>query len=95
MRYQLPLLRRRLGGADLQAAVNGHGVTADDLTVEAPAERDGERGFAATGRAQDDDKKRLRCLLYQTLHHPGGKRSCKEERPKPVSRRMTATTNRP
>jgi len=40
MRYQLPLLGRRLGGADLQATIHGHGVATDNLTLEAPAERD-------------------------------------------------------
>ena len=61
MRHELALLSRRLGGADLQATVHGYGVATDNLTVEALGERYGKRGFAATGRAQDDDQQRLCC----------------------------------
>jgi hypothetical protein len=52
----LPLLSGWLGGADFQATIDRYRVTADDLTLELPRKRDGERGFAASGRPQNHNQ---------------------------------------
>ena len=46
-----------LGGADLHLAIDGYGVAADDLAVELLGEAKCQRGFAAGGRADEDDER--------------------------------------
>ena len=94
MRHLLPLLSRGLSGSDFQTLVDRHGIATDDLSVEVLRQGNGEGGFATPGRAQNDNQQ-WALGFYQTLHQPGGKRLCAEERPKPTSKRRTATTNRP
>ena len=50
--------RRHLVGADVEAAVDGRRVTADDLAVEPVGERDAERALAGRGRTDDRDEPR-------------------------------------
>jgi hypothetical protein len=54
-----PLLRRGFGGADLHIAIDGDGVAADNLSVEAAGEGEREGRFAAAGWAEQSDEKRL------------------------------------
>ena len=44
---------RHLVGADVEAAIDGCRIAADDLAVEALGERDGEGALAGGGRAED------------------------------------------
>jgi hypothetical protein len=56
------LLERRLGGPDVEVAVDLHRVGVHDLAAEAQGELDRERRLAGGGRARhDDDGRRLRC----------------------------------
>jgi hypothetical protein len=93
MRNQPTLLLRRLGGPDLQAAVDRYRIATDNLTVELPPESDGEWGFSTPCGTQDDHQQRQ--WAYQIRHQPGGNRSCTDDRPKPASKSRTATSNRP
>lgn len=49
------LLERRLGGADVHAAVNLHGIDADDLAGEGTGQLEGEGSLARGGDAEDQD----------------------------------------
>jgi len=50
---------RRLGGAEVHAAVDGYGVATDDFAVELLGEGEGKCGFAAAGGAEDEDGQRV------------------------------------
>ena len=58
VRDPAPLLRRQLGGADVHAAVELHGVGIDDLAVEGRGEGEAEVGLAGRRRADDRDHQR-------------------------------------
>ncbi len=53
------LFGRGLGGADVHAPVDLHGVGRDDLAAESLRELDAEAGFACGRRAADNDNFRL------------------------------------
>ena len=55
VRHQGALLGRGLGGADVHAAVDLHGVGRDDLAVVFLGEGDAEAGLARGRRAADND----------------------------------------
>ena len=56
MRHALHLLRRDLGGADVHAAVDLHGIAGNDLCVEGFRESDGERCLSDSRRPNDDNE---------------------------------------
>lgn len=45
----------RLGGADFEFAVHGHGIAIDDFSVEMFGEGEGKRGLSGGGWAEDYD----------------------------------------
>ena len=55
------LVGRGLGGADLQAAVDGDGIAGDDLAGELLGKVEGEGGFAAGRGAGEDDEEWIGC----------------------------------
>ena len=57
VRNALLLGERHLVGADVEAAIHGGRVAADDFAVEAARERDAERALAGRGRADDRDER--------------------------------------
>ena len=56
MRDAAALVDRHLVGADVEAAIDGRRVAADDLAVEPLRERDAERALAGRGRPEDGDE---------------------------------------
>ena len=67
MRDAALLLRRHLVGADIEAAVDGGGIAADDLAAAPQRQLDAERALACCGRTQDGENRRA-----QTLHPEEG-----------------------
>ena len=55
MRHRSSLFRGRLGGSDVQAAIDLHCIDGNDFAVEAPGQREGHGGFANGGWAGDED----------------------------------------
>ena len=55
VRHAAPLGEVGLGGADVHAAVELHGIGVDHLTAEPLGEGDGERGLPGGGGADDGD----------------------------------------
>ena len=55
VRHSPALGLRDLGGADVHAAVELHGVGVDDLAAEFQGELDGEVGLSGAGRPDDGD----------------------------------------
>ena len=60
-----------LGGTDVHAAVELHGIGVDDLAVELQCERDREIGLAGAGRPDDGDHRQSRVLHCPVLRRPG------------------------
>ncbi len=57
-----------LGGAEVQAAVDGYGVAGNDFALEGFGEAEGEGGFAAACGAQEEDGEGI---CAHGRHHPG------------------------
>lgn len=49
----------RLGGRDVEAAINLQGVAADDLAAQAQGEGDRDVGLTGAGGARDDQQARV------------------------------------
>ena len=60
MRHGGALGGRRLGGADVHAAIDLHGIGGDDFGVEAAGQRERDGGFANGGGA-DEEKWSAEC----------------------------------
>jgi hypothetical protein len=91
---QSSLFAGGLGGADLHLAVDGYGVATDDLAVELLGEANGERGFAARSRADEDDE-RVGVRCHHRRHQPGVKMLCRPARRRLKRRTAKASTKRP
>ena len=69
------LLGRRLGGADVHAAIDLHGIHADDFAVELRRQAAGEGPLAGRGAAQNRDDAafhtRFRIPVAAQLQAPG------------------------
>ena len=55
MRHALPFVRRWFGGADVESAIDLHGIDGNDLAVEPLGQRQRHRGLAHGSRAGDED----------------------------------------
>jgi hypothetical protein len=62
---------RHLVGADVEAAVDGGGITADDFTIQPVRERDAEGALAGRRRADDRDQARHLSRLLKGCHRQG------------------------
>ena len=58
---------RRFRRADLEVAIHRDRIAVDDLTVEAPRERQRQRGLPAGGRAKHNDEQGQSLQLRRTL----------------------------
>ena len=59
MRDLAALFERWLGRADLEIAIDGDGVAADHFSLEELREAEGQRGFATSRGAEQDDQERV------------------------------------
>jgi hypothetical protein len=74
MRNAAALIHRHLLGANVEPAIDGGGIAADDLAAMPQREIDAERALARRGRAQDGQDRTVQTLHpEEDEHHDGGK----------------------